>query len=1577
LRSHAKAPTAGSTQRQAKSLGRTRFAPTAVLAVAIAALCAFVATPASAALSRSYETSFGSFSGQNPQAIAVDQSNGDIYAASIGANTVSRFNSSGLPKNFTAGPDAGTNTLTGFNFESASTNEIAIDRSGGPADGTIYVANILAGNVKVFAEDGTPLTSLNGSGTPAASFSEPCGVAVDQANGDLYVGQYGNRVWRYSPSTGAAEEGDYSGGIATSINPCQVAVASGSLYAANWETKGPLEKYATSAFALGAPPSPAASEINGKATAVATDPSNGDVYVDEGDKISVFNSSGAALYSFGSGDFGTASAGVAVRAGGNAYVADPSGNQVDVYGPFSAPPPLPTTNPATAVKHTKATLHGHLDPNGGLTITACEFEWGTDTSYGEPPLPCGEGSSFSAPADVTAALSGLSVGTTYHFRLSISTANGKFSGDDRSFTATPVPVGHSFLSAFGSSGLGDGQFSENAGLALDQSSGDVYVADTANHRIEKFDADGGFVSAWGWGVDDGSAAAQVCTSGCQAGIAGSGAGQLASPKFVAVDNSGGPSDGDVYVADRTSGTVVKFDSAGNYISTNDGSASGSAFGPLAGIAVGAGGDLWTYDSGGEPNHTGVMREFAQDGGFVTQWNSGYQVTAAGIAVDSSDHLYVARGTPSVEKFTSSGGDVGAVTAGGNATGFVVDPATDDLYVDAGGTEIDRYASSCDPSGGPCEIAESFGVGDLNAANAIAVKGSSGRAYVSDPDTVKIFNRGTLPEVVTGTGTALSAGSASLDGTVDANGVALVDCHFEYVSDEAFLAAGFNDLSSGGSVPCDQAPGSIPVDFEDHPVSAMVGGLDPAKLYHFRLVAANALVGARGQDVLISGQSLVETTGSPTRTATTARLDSRVDPHGTATTYHFEYGDQGPCDSNPCTATAARPAGSDNVFEFVSQQIGGLQPSTTYHYRVVADNGTPGGPAFGAEGTLTTRTSDAPLGHGHFAGPPGSDRAWEQVNVPDTGGNPVSEALAISDNGDRAVYQINGGSPGSDVGFSNQLFAERTSVGWQAGHLYPGRTEAQGNAWEPPIGRSDLSRLFAVNTDATVTGTVGVWHLSPGAPAQQVFGVPAGNYVRGVTFVSEDGSRVISEVNGDLDPDHPITSSRKYLYDVSSGTPHMVSLLPDGSVPSCGVPELLGWSRAQHWISPDGSLLFFTSSGNGFCGPIQQLYVRDLETETTTQVSPGSLNVTFLRSTPGAVFFMDRSSGSDSNVYRYDLGDESLDCLTCFPGIAADVRGEDDLNIAVSEDGSRVYFSSPHRLVPGAADSGLYRLDVASGELAYVAPVSAGDWTGQRPKRGNAINPDGSVFVFRSDAPALNSLNGPQNGGTAQYYRYDDDDRSLVCVSCPADGSPPRGQVPLGFGGSAFEAGPNLTPLSRAGDLAFPTPTALVSADQNTAGPGQPAETGTDIYEWRDGRLLLVTDGLTTSSVHGVAESNTPEVAGVTPSGHDIFFTQAAQLTPGAIDGFKRLYDARIGGGFEFPTPPPPCPLEACQGSPKGVPEESRPGSADYAGAGNAASHQARCRKGKVRRRGRCVAKHQKKRAKRAQHRADHDRRASR
>ena len=118
-----------------------------------------------------------------------------------------------------------------------------------------------------------------------------------------------------------------------------------------------------------------------------------------------------------------------------------------------------------------------------------------------------------------------------------------------------------------------GRLLHPAGVAVDEASGDVYVVDAGNNRIERFGAKGEFVAAWGWGVSDGKAEYEVCTSACKAGIAGEGEAQLDAPSAIAVDNSGSPEDpsrGDVYVLGDTvaqNNVIEKFSASGEPLGT--------------------------------------------------------------------------------------------------------------------------------------------------------------------------------------------------------------------------------------------------------------------------------------------------------------------------------------------------------------------------------------------------------------------------------------------------------------------------------------------------------------------------------------------------------------------------------------------------------------------------------------------------------------------------------------------------------------------------------------------------------------------------------------------------------------------------------------------------------------------------------------------------------------------------------------------------------------------------------------------------------------------------------------------------
>jgi tripartite motif-containing protein 71 len=133
-------------------------------------------------------------------------------------------------------------------------------------------------------------------------------------------------------------------------------------------------------------------------------------------------------------------------------------------------------------------------------------------------------------------------------------------------------------SPFGGYGAGAAQLDEPNGVAVDQQSGDVYVVDTNNERVDKFTADGTFLFAWGWGILDGKAQAlQTCTkaTGCHAGPVGPAGTQDLNARNgtdfrfaegVAVDNNpDSASHGDVYVLDISNHRVEKFSPAGRFL----------------------------------------------------------------------------------------------------------------------------------------------------------------------------------------------------------------------------------------------------------------------------------------------------------------------------------------------------------------------------------------------------------------------------------------------------------------------------------------------------------------------------------------------------------------------------------------------------------------------------------------------------------------------------------------------------------------------------------------------------------------------------------------------------------------------------------------------------------------------------------------------------------------------------------------------------------------------------------------------------------------------------------------------------
>ena len=268
-----------------------------------------------------------------------------------------------------------------------------------------------------------------------------------------------------------------------------------------------------------------------------------------------------------------------------------------------------------------------------------------------------------------------------------------------------------FLGMFGTTiGPAEGQFFGAVGVASD-AQGNVYVTDRSNQRVQKFNANGTFLRLWGWGVQDGASAFQVCTSGCRAGQPSAGDGGFRSPIDVAVDSAGF-----VYVVEGgfaapSNHRVQKFDGNGNFVTKWGGEGQNEGF---LGMPYAAGTDSANNVYVAEAGNNRVSK-FTSAGTFVRMWGwgvddgtNGFQVCTAGcqsgvrgfgagqfyqvfgLAVAPSGQIYTLEDDSNrVQRWDADGGlfaqfDVGEGPGQYYLTGIEVDAAGFVYVVNSGG-----------------------------------------------------------------------------------------------------------------------------------------------------------------------------------------------------------------------------------------------------------------------------------------------------------------------------------------------------------------------------------------------------------------------------------------------------------------------------------------------------------------------------------------------------------------------------------------------------------------------------------------------------------------------------------------------------------------------------------------------------------------------------------------------------------------------------------------------------------------------------------------------------------------------------
>ncbi len=414
-------------------------------------------------------------------------------------------------------------------------------------------------------------------------------------------------------------------------------------------------------------------------------------------------------------------------------------------------------------------------------------------------------------------------------------------------------------------------FSNPNGIAVDEATGDVYVADIATtNAVYKFDANGNPVN---FNFPAGSKEAPGNTlegADTPAGSFSFPAG-YGTPAAIAVDNACvqhnpaltgkaceefDPSAGDLYVMDAGDGVIDKFSPEGRYLSQMSGfppASLGFESEQLMGLGVDGSGTVHVSDAMVGPlveefDSAPMNRLVARQGlSFSLSESDNSDELAYGFAVSATGDDYMMYG-PSCSCTAEFGqrfsylGDMDGKEAGDVA--LAVNPATGELYADdqssvaewdtgamnrneqqkykyVSGTFVARFGSS--------ELSGTSGEGG------IAVDGASGEIYVSNPANGKVYVFGSDAPAVTVSGPMnVTTQAASLNGTVDPRGGAVSSCEFEY---------GLTNEAGNGpydhSVPCKQTPAEIGAGSGPMAVSAQLEGLRPGELYHFRLIASNA------------------------------------------------------------------------------------------------------------------------------------------------------------------------------------------------------------------------------------------------------------------------------------------------------------------------------------------------------------------------------------------------------------------------------------------------------------------------------------------------------------------------------------------------------------------------------------------------------------------------------------------------------------------------------------------------------------------------------------------------------------------
>ncbi|HEV3093612.1 MAG TPA: hypothetical protein VGY30_03760 [Solirubrobacteraceae bacterium] len=585
---------------------------------------------------------------------------------------------------------------------------------------------------------------------------------------------------------------------------------------------------------------------------------------------------------------------------------------------------------------------------------------------------------------------------------------------------------HSFISSFGS-------FSKVTSIAIDQSTGDVYVFDNGigGGTISKFDPEGKPVNFSSTGTNE------ITNVGTDP--------YNPAESEIAVDsNPLSKAYGDIYAAivEANEKKLVIFSASGAKVGELTKEVEkevSTAFrtwlhtGPC-GVATDPQGNVYVGLWGG--GIEGHVNEYAPSGTHPV--NTDYVGSLWGlpsygtcsIAVDSAGNTFVGvNGTVySASQFnkTKTAASGSAAFSGSESDTLATDPSTDELYVDTSESGVLQFGPHGEPFGSPKATFAAFGEGAILFGESYGVAvNKSGDVYVSDGSGhISKFGPTVLvPDVTIEPASNVGTTSATVSGTVNPDGVEVTSCAFEY--------------GVGGkydhSVACPTAPGSgsSPV-----PETVELTGLASTYGYSVRLSARNA----QGQTVAAQSFTTLTPTGPPSVsgvyvygvTKVAAIFSGSVDPTGLDTVYRFEYGTT--MSYGMRVPVPDVDVGSSFSSGGVEAAVTGLSPGTEYHVRLVASNSA--GTTYGPDQPFTTLPAAVIVVE--HASAIGLEEAKLEARI-----GPLGDATTYHfEYGSTSAYGTSVPVPDGDAGtgsLSENVSFEGEQVSQHIGGLQPGMT----------------------------------------------------------------------------------------------------------------------------------------------------------------------------------------------------------------------------------------------------------------------------------------------------------------------------------------------------------------------------------------------------------------------------------------------------------------------------------------------------------------------------------------------------------